>query len=121
MEATLENVALITIALASVAIIGAVMLSLMGTQVQLMKQDVIVKVHDVERHNDKTWFVLSVTYGGKIDSVEVKDTIGSKCSLNSDPYSQGTWEIYGFCDGNSDVLIITVTGSSGRAETVVKL
>ncbi|MEM3372171.1 MAG: hypothetical protein QXO55_06155 [Candidatus Korarchaeum sp.] len=121
MEVTLENIALISIALATVAIVGALVMSIMNVNVELMRRDLIVNVHDTERHDGKTWFILSVTYEGSISGVSLYAVNGAPCSVNASPYSQSTWEVYGYCEGDVDVIVVSVEGSNGRSETSVKL
>ncbi len=124
MQLTLESISLIAISLAALAVVSVIFLQVLSINIQAFRPSVIAKVHDVEYVSDSnsTWFLISVTYGDKIRSVEVRTTSGSCPLVYREVYTERTWEIYGYCRGDmrGGILLIKVVGTGSESTIGVK-
>ncbi len=122
MQLTLETISLIAISLAALAVVSVVFLQVLSINIQAFKPTIIAKVHDVEYMNNSTWFLVSITYGDKIKSVEARTTSGI-CPIYREAYTERTWEIYGYCRGDvrGGILLIKVIGNRSESTIGVKI
>jgi len=123
MELTIETISLVVISLTAIAIISAIFLSTISVNIEVLRPNAVVKVHDAEYFNGSTWFLLSVTFGDEITSVEISGPSGACNQIYKEAYTGRTWEVYGCCadDIRGEFLIVKVHSESSMAEVSVKV
>ncbi len=125
MQLTIETISLIVVSLAALAIVSVIFLQVLSINIQVFKPSAMARVHDVKYVNvdNSTWFLISITYGDKIENVEVSSISGTCPIVYREVYTERTWEVYGQCPGDirGEVLLLKVVGRGSESIISVKI